>query len=252
MVTQWLGKMSNKKVIKPYNNNKTSKKEEVKEMFNNISKRYDFLNHFLSFGIDKIWRKKAIQVLGEVKPKKILDVATGTGDFAIASLKLNPEEVIGVDISNGMLNLGKQKIKRKGLDSIIKMHIGDSENLSYESNYFDGLTVGFGVRNYENLEKGLGDMLRVIKPGGKIVILEFSKPKQLIVKTIFGFYSKFFIPFFGKLFSKDKRAYQYLPESVIFFPEGQEFLDIMVKVGYNNVKSQYVSFGIATIYSGIK
>ena len=244
--------MSEQKVVKPYNNDASSKKEEVAEMFNNISKRYDFLNHFLSLGIDKIWRKKAIRVLGEVKPKKILDIATGTGDFAIASLKLNPEQVVGVDISQGMLNVGKVKMKKKGYDHIVSMQIGDSEDLPFDSNHFDGLTVGFGVRNYQNLEKGLADMLRVLKPEGKAVILEFSKPKKFPIKQLFGFYSRFMIPFFGKFISKDKRAYEYLPESVAAFPEGQDFINIMKKVGYKDIKSQLVSGGIATIYSGIK
>ncbi|MCH2230157.1 MAG: bifunctional demethylmenaquinone methyltransferase/2-methoxy-6-polyprenyl-1,4-benzoquinol methylase UbiE [Crocinitomicaceae bacterium] len=244
--------MSEQKVVKPYNNDASSKKEEVAEMFNNISKRYDFLNHFLSLGIDKIWRKKAIRVLGEVKPKKILDIATETGDFAIASLKLNPEQVVGVDISQGMLNVGKVKMKKKGYDHIVSMQIGDSEDLPFDSNHFDGLTVGFGVRNYQNLEKGLADMLRVLKPEGKAVILEFSKPKKFPIKQLFGFYSRFMIPFFGKFISKDKRAYEYLPESVAAFPEGQDFINIMKKVGYKDIKSQLVSGGIATIYSGIK
>lgn len=244
--------MSEQKIVKPYNNDAASKKEEVAEMFNNISKRYDFLNHFLSLGIDKIWRKKAIRVLSEVKPKKILDIATGTGDFAIAALKLNPEQVVGVDISQGMLDVGKVKMKKKGYDHIISMQLGDSEELPFESDHFDGLTVGFGVRNYQNLEKGLGDMLRVLRPEGKAVILEFSKPKKFPIKQLFGFYSKYMIPFFGKFISKDKRAYEYLPESVAAFPEGQDFIEIMKKVGYKDIKSQLVSGGIATIYSGIK
>ena len=143
-------------------------------------------------------------------------------------------------------------MKKKGVDDIIKMHIGDSEELPFETNYFDGLTVGFGVRNYQNLEKGLTDMLRVLKPEGKAVILEFSKPKKFPIKQLFGFYSKYMIPFFGKFISKDKRAYEYLPESVAAFPEGQDFIDIMKKVGYKDIKSQLVSGGIATIYSGIK
>ena len=244
--------MSEQKVVKPYNSESSSKKEEVAEMFNNISKRYDFLNHLLSLGIDKIWRKKAIKILGDVSPKKILDIATGTGDFAIAALKLNPEEVVGVDISQGMLDVGKVKMKRKGVDNVVKMYLGDSEELPFDNDYFDGLTVGFGVRNYQNLEKGLTDMLRVLKPEGKAVILEFSKPKTFPVKQLFGFYSKYLIPFLGKFISKDKRAYEYLPESVAAFPEGQEFIGIMKKVGYKNIESKLVSFGIATIYSGTK
>ena len=244
--------MSEQKVVKPYNNESSSKKEEVAEMFNNISKRYDFLNHLLSLGIDKIWRKKAIRILGEVAPKKILDIATGTGDFAIAALKLNPDSVIGVDISKGMLDVGKAKMKKKGVDDVIEMRLGDSEELPFDQASFDGLTVGFGVRNYQNLEKGLTDMLRVLKPEGKAVILEFSKPKTFPVKQLFGFYSRYLIPFLGKFISKDKRAYEYLPESVAAFPEGQEFVDIMKKVGYKNIERKLVSFGIATIYSGIK
>lgn len=241
-----------KKVVKPYNESNTSKKEEVATMFNNISKRYDFLNHFLSLGIDKMWRKKAIKQLEEIQPKSILDIATGTGDFAIAALKLNPKEVIGVDISQGMLDVGIEKMKRKGYDDVISMKLGDSEKLPFDENRFDALTVGFGVRNYENLEKGLEDMLRVLKPGGKAVILEFSKPKKFPVKQTFGFYSKRVIPFLGKTISKDKRAYEYLPESVEAFPEGQDFMDIMSKIGYQNLKSNLVSGGIATIYSGVK
>jgi len=241
-----------RKVVKPYNNESSSKKEEVAEMFNNISKRYDFLNHFLSLGIDKIWRKKAIKQLREIEPKKILDIATGTGDFAIAAMKLKPTEVIGVDISKGMLDVGIEKMKRKGLDDVIQMRIGDSEQLPFEDGYFDALTVGFGVRNYENLEKGLTDMLRVLRPGGKAIILEFSKPKKFPMKQLFGFYSKRIIPFFGKRISKDERAYAYLPESVAAFPEGKAFTGILEKIGYTKVSAKTVSGGIATIYSGVK
>lgn len=238
--------------MKPYNKETSSKKEEVAEMFNNISKRYDFLNHFLSLGIDKLWRKKAIKQLRDVQPKKILDIATGTGDFAIAAMKLNPEEVVGVDISQGMLDVGIEKMKRKGLDHVIQMRIGDSEQLPFEDGYFDALTVGFGVRNYENLEKGLADMLRVLRPGGKAIILEFSKPKKFPMKQAFGFYSKRIIPFFGKRISKDKRAYEYLPESVAAFPEGKAFTDILEKIGYTKISATPVSGGIATIYAGSK
>jgi demethylmenaquinone methyltransferase / 2-methoxy-6-polyprenyl-1,4-benzoquinol methylase len=241
-----------RKVVKPYNDDSKSKKEEVAQMFNNISKRYDFLNHFLSLGIDHIWRKKAIRLLKPLAPKKVLDIATGTGDFAIASLKLNPSQVVGLDISEGMLEVGRKKMTKKGVEKIITMQLGDSECIPYDDNYFDALTVGFGVRNFENLEKGLGDMLRVVRKDGMLIILEFSKPKKFPVKQGFTFYSKYFIPFFGKRISKDQNAYAYLPESVAAFPEGQEFVSIMEKVGYKNVKSQMVSGGIATIYSGTK
>lgn len=238
--------------VKPYGREDQSKKEEVAEMFNNISKRYDFLNHFLSLGIDKIWRKKAVRLLREVKPERILDIATGTGDFAIALLKLQPKEIVGMDISSGMLEVGRTKMKKKGVDGVISMQLGDSENLPFEDGHFDALTVGFGVRNYENLEKGLSEMLRVLRVGGKAVILEFSKPKKFPVKQAFGFYSKYLIPFFGKRISKDSKAYAYLPESVAAFPEGADFEAILTKLGYRNVQSKLVSGGIATIYSGIK
>lgn len=239
-------------IVKPYGHSDKSKKEEVAEMFNNISAKYDFLNHFLSLGIDKIWRKKAVKSLGAVNPKKILDIATGTGDFAIASMKLNPTEIVGVDISSGMLEVGVEKIKKMGLDRTITLKLGDSENLPFEDNYFDGLTVGFGVRNFENLEQGLSEMLRVVRPGGKLIILEFSKPKKFPVKQGYAFISKYIIPFFGKRISKDDKAYAYLPESIAAFPEGQDFLNILNKLGYKNVQSQTVSGGIATIYSGLK
>jgi demethylmenaquinone methyltransferase/2-methoxy-6-polyprenyl-1,4-benzoquinol methylase len=244
--------MSETKVVKPYGNENTSKKEEVAEMFNNISKRYDFLNHFLSLGIDKIWRRKAVNMLRPLKPQRILDLASGTGDFAIESLKLNPTEIVGMDISEGMLEVGRVKMKTKGYDNVITMRLGDSEDLPFEDGYFDALTVGFGVRNYENLEKGLAEMLRVVRKGGKIVILEFSKPKKFPVKQYYAFHSRYIIPFFGKRISKDKKAYAYLPESVAAFPEGEALKEILRKVGYLNVESKLVSGGIATIYSGDK
>lgn len=238
--------------VKPYNRQETSKKEEVAEMFDNISKRYDFLNHFLSMGIDKGWRKKAIRLLAPKNPKVILDVATGTGDFAIAALKLKPTKVVGLDLSNGMLEVGREKMKKKKVDSIIDMVQGDSENLPFDDQYFDAITVGFGVRNFENLEKGLGEMLRVLKTNGTAAILEFSKPKRFPIKQSFGFYSKYIIPKIGRSISKDSSAYTYLPESVAAFPEGQDFMDIMEKVGYKNIRSKLVTGGIATIYLGDK
>lgn len=240
------------KTVKPYNKENTSKKEEVAEMFNNISKKYDFLNHFLSLGIDKIWRKKAIKILSENNPKVILDMATGTGDFAIEALKLNPEKIIGVDISQGMLNVGIEKMKKKKVDHIIQLELGDSEDLPFDTNTFDGYTVGFGVRNFENLKKGLGEMLRVLKPGGKGVILEFSKPKKFPVKQYYAFHSRYIIPTIGKIVSKDSRAYTYLPDSIKAFPEGTDFIKILEDVGYKNCQIKTVGGGIASIYSGIK
>jgi demethylmenaquinone methyltransferase/2-methoxy-6-polyprenyl-1,4-benzoquinol methylase len=199
-----------------------------------------------------LWRARAVKELREINPKKILDIATGTGDFAIANLKLKPEEVVGIDISSGMLEVGKEKMKKKKVDHIVSMQLGDSEDLPFDDNYFDGLTVGFGVRNFENLEKGLAEMLRVIRPGGKAIILEFSKPKMFPIKQAFGFYSKYFIPFFGKRISKDEKAYAYLPESVAAFPEGKDFENVLEKLNYKNIKSILVSGGIATIYVGTK
>lgn len=241
-----------KKVVKPYGKEDRSKKEEVAEMFDKISVRYDFLNHFLSLGIDKIWRKKAVKLLREIKPHKILDLATGTGDFAIALLKLKPKEIVGMDISDGMLEVGRKKMRKHGFENIISMRNGDSEALPFDDNYFDALTVGFGVRNYENLEKGLAEMLRVVRKDGKLVILEFSKPKKFPVKQYYAFHSKYIIPFFGKRISKDEKAYAYLPESVAAFPEGREFELILEKIGYKDVRSKLLAGGIATIYTGIK
>lgn len=244
--------MEESKVVLPYGDAGKSKKQEVEEMFNNISKRYDLLNHLLSLGIDHLWRRKAVRLLKGKKVASVLDVACGTGDFSIACLRLNPEKVIGVDISEGMIQKGKEKIKRKGLESRVSLQLGDSEYLPFEDNTFDIITVGFGVRNFEHLEKGLNDMLRVLKPQGKVAILEFSKPKKFPVKQFFGFYSKYIIPSIGKMVSKDKAAYTYLPESVAAFPEGKDFLAILAKIGYANTNSYLVSGGIATIYLGEK
>lgn len=243
---------NDQKVVKPYGSADKSKKEEVAEMFNNISHRYDFLNHFLSLGIDKLWRKKAVRLLKKNQPKHMLDIATGTGDFAIECLKLNPDKVVGLDISSGMLEKGREKMVKRKVDHKVEMLLGDSEHIPFEDNSFDAITVGFGVRNFEHLEKGLSEMIRVLKPGGSAAILEFSKPKNFPIKQLFGFYSRYLIPFFGKLISKDKSAYNYLPESVEAFPEGQNFMNILTAVGYKNVKAHLVSGGIATIYIGEK
>lgn len=238
--------------VKPYGQEDKTKKAEVREMFNNISHKYDFLNHFLSVGIDKLWRKKAIKQLKDIQPKAIIDLASGTGDFALESLSLNPEKVVGVDISEGMLNVGREKMKKKGVDHIVSMQVGDSENLQFDDNTFDALTVGFGVRNYGDLKKGLSEMLRVVRPGGKLVILEFSKPKKFPVKQYYAFHSKYIIPTIGKMISKDTSAYTYLPESIQAFPEGVDFKMIMKEIGYKDVYSLLCSGGIATIYVGTK
>ena len=241
---------SNKTVVKPYSA-EGSKREQVEKMFDSISHRYDFLNHFLSLGIDHIWRRRTVNKLKELAPKQILDVATGTGDLAVALLRLNPDKVIGLDLSEGMLSVGRKKMARKGIHNV-EMVQGDSENLPFEDNQFDAITVAFGVRNYENLEKGLVEMKRVLRPGGKLVVLEFSKPSIFPVKQLFGFYSKVILPFFGRIFSGSSEAYTYLPESVKHFPEGKEFTDILTTCGYKNATFTRLSFGISSIYEGTK
>lgn len=231
-----------------------AKKEQVAEMFDNIAHSYDQLNHLLSFGIDIRWRKKAIKMLKKLNPERVMDVATGTGDFAIeaARMGVNAKEIIGVDISNGMLDVGREKIKKKGMTDVIQLKYGDSENLPFDDNYFDAYTAAFGVRNFENLEKGLTDMLRVLKPGGTGFILEFSKPASFPFKQMYWFYFKVILPLVGKVVSKDNRAYTYLPESVQAFPQGDDFLAIMTSCGYTNVKRKALTGGIATIYTGEK
>lgn len=239
--------------VTPYKDQQVAKKEQVATMFNNISKTYDFLNHFMSLGIDIIWRKMAIKELVKDKPKTILDVATGTGDFAFEALEiLKPEKIIGVDISEGMLAIAKEKIIKRKKSDVFEVRMGDSEKLLFEDNTFDAITVAYGVRNFENLEQGIADMLRVLKPGGKAVILEFSKPKVFPVKQLYNFYFHYVTPTIGKVFSKDASAYTYLPESVNAFPDGDRFTTLMTKVGYKDTKCRPLAFGICSIYTGIK
>ncbi len=238
--------------VLPYKDHQGAKKEQVAEMFNNISKNYDFLNHFLSMGIDIRWRKKAVKILKPLQPKNILDIATGTGDFALEALSLKPEKIIGLDISQGMLDVGKEKMKKRGVEKTIEMVLGDSENLPFEDNSFDAITVAFGVRNFENLEKGLKEMNRVLKPGGKAVIIEFSKPKKFPFKQVYNFYFTAILPKLGRLISKDSSAYTYLPESVQAFPEGDKFLSILKNTGFSESKCKPLTFGISSIYTGTK
>ena len=241
------------KTVTPYRDSKATKKEQVAEMFNNISGTYDFLNHFLSLGIDVIWRKMAIRELEKEKPRYILDVATGTGDFAFEAIRiLKPEKIVGVDISQGMLSIAKEKIIKKNLQNTFEVSLGDSEKLLFDNNSFDAVTVAYGVRNFEDLEKGLSDMLRVLKPTGKVVILEFSKPRVFPVKQCYNFYFKYITPAIGKLFSKDASAYTYLPESVAAFPDGKDFTELLSKVGFQNTKWRPLAFGICSIYTGSK
>ncbi|MCK6616627.1 MAG: bifunctional demethylmenaquinone methyltransferase/2-methoxy-6-polyprenyl-1,4-benzoquinol methylase UbiE [Cyclobacteriaceae bacterium] len=238
--------------VVPYKEEKATKKEQVARMFDNISHRYDFLNHLLSLGIDKGWRRKAVNLLKPFKPRLILDVATGTGDFAIAALRMNPEKIVGVDISEGMLEIGRKKMQRKGVHKQIELISGDSENLPFEENKFDAVTVGFGVRNFENLEKGLAEIRRVLRPGGMLVILEFSRPKQFPFKQVYKFYFKFILPKLGRLISRDKAAYTYLPESVEAFPDGDDFLTILTNLGYKESACKPLTLGISSIYTARK
>jgi demethylmenaquinone methyltransferase/2-methoxy-6-polyprenyl-1,4-benzoquinol methylase len=240
--------MMSQPIVTPYKDKTTSKKEQVAEMFNNIAPKYDFLNQLLSMGIHKGWRKKAINLLRDKKPKAILDIATGTADFAIEAVKLNPDKIVGVDISEGMLKLGIKKINQLNLHHKIDLQLGDSEKLAFSDNSFDAVTVGFGVRNFENLEKGIADIYRVLNTDGLLVILEFSKPTAFPVKQVYHFYFKYITPLVGKLFSKDNAAYTYLPESVNAFPSGNDFLNVLQRAGFKEAKAQPLSFGIASIY----
>lgn len=241
-----------KKTVKPYKESSLSKKEQVATMFDNIAGNYDFLNHFLSLGIDIFWRKRLVRKLQKQKPQNILDVATGTADLAIAMMKIKPFNVVGIDISNGMLEVGRKKIKQQDLEKTIQLQQADSEDLPFEDATFDAVTVSFGARNFENLQKGLSEMARVLKPGGKIYILEFSKPTLFPFKQLYDFYFKFVLPLIGKLLSKDNAAYTYLPESVKAFPHGKELNSIIENCGYTNAKNHPLTMGIASIYTAQK
>ena len=218
-------------------------------MFDDISPKYDFLNHFLSFGIDVSWRKKLVALLSERHPRRILDVATGTGDVAIALASLNPEKIVGIDISDKMLDIARKKVTEKGLQKTISFKQSDAERIPFSDGSFDAVTVAFGVRNYEDLPKGLSEMKRVLCPGGTMMILEFSHPATEPFNQFYRFYSRFVIPFIGKLISSHSEAYRYLPESAAAFPSGDDFLNILTELGLMNSHQQTLSFGIASIYS---
>lgn len=232
--------------------NNQGKKEYVRSMFNDIASRYDFLNHFLSLNIDYLWRKNVINVLKPLKPKLILDVATGTSDLALQATTLQPEKIIGIDISEEMLKIGQKKIFDKNKESVIQLINADSENMPLESDYFDACMVAFGVRNFENLKQGLKEMYRVLKPNAVLVVLEFSKPAKFPVKQFYNFYFKRILPVLGKLISKNDNAYMYLPESVNQFPDGESFTAILAEIGFKNLEIRKQSFGIASIYVGVK
>ena len=230
------------------------KKSTVGSMFDSIAWRYDFLNHFLSFGIDRCWRRRAVRIisLSHNNPEKILDIATGTGDLAIAALKLNPGHITGIDISRKMLEAGKEKIIRRGFSDKISLIEGDSEKINFGDSSFDVAMVAFGVRNFSDPLKGLSEMNRVLRPGGLVMILEFSKPSGAFFRQIYIFYFLRILPFIGKMFSKNRTAYRYLPESVMQFPDNEQFIDVVRKAGFTSVNQKKLTGGIASVYTGLK
>ena len=227
-------------------------KQYVRALFDSIAYRYDLLNHLLSGGIDVYWRRRAIEYLRDIKPRRILDVATGTADFAIAALRLEPEEVIGVDIAGQMLARGREKIRKRGFSSTVALLEGEAERLQFEAGVFDAAIVAFGARNFENLEEGLKEMHRVLRRGGKILVLEFSRPSRFPFRQLYFFYFRRILPLIGKSLSRHRDAYTYLPETVMKFPEGDDFLGILREIGFEPVSQERLTFGIASIYVGIK
>ena len=238
--------------VKPYKNSELGKKEQVTRMFDTISKDYDGLNRVISFGIDIKWRKKVVEMVKETQPETVLDIATGTGDLAINLAETEAQKIVGLDISSGMLEIGKEKISKRNLQNTIEMVLGDSENMPFDDNSFDAITVAFGVRNFENLNKGLKEIHRVLKPNGTFVILETSVPTKTPYKQGYHFYTKHILPVIGKLFSKDRSAYRYLSESASVFPYGEALNNILRETGFINVKDFPQTFGVATIYKSSK
>ncbi|MEM7655075.1 MAG: bifunctional demethylmenaquinone methyltransferase/2-methoxy-6-polyprenyl-1,4-benzoquinol methylase UbiE [Bacteroidota bacterium] len=234
--------------ITPYQQPDASKKEQVTEMFDKIAPKYDLLNRLLSLGVDISWRRKAVKLLRPYQPKLVVDIATGTADFAVEARKLQPEKIIGIDISPEMLEIGREKLRRKRLDELITLELGDSEDLKLETDSIDAITVGFGVRNFENLRKGMSEIRRVIRPGGAVAILEPSFPTRFPLKQLFQLHFRVLTPIIGKLISGDQAAYKYLPESVKAFPNGQEFLDICTEVGFSKGTYYPLTFGICSLY----
>lgn len=234
--------------VKPYKNSNAGKKEQVAHMFDTISNEYDGLNRVISFGIDIKWRNKVVKIVKNANPLHILDIATGTGDLAISLAKTNATKIVGLDISEGMLSVGRNKIAKQNLSNKIEMVFGDSENMPFEENSFDAITVAFGVRNFENLETGLKEIFRVLKPGGIFVVLETSVPTKTPYKQGYKFYSTKILPLIGKMFSKDKVAYKYLSDSAAAFPYGKAFNNILEKIGFIDVENKPQTFGVASIY----
>jgi len=245
-------KFAMSKNVTPYKTSSLSKKEQVAQMFDNISGNYDGLNRVISFGIDVKWRKKVLKLVSDKNPGTILDIATGTGDLAILMANTSAKKIIGLDISAGMLEVGKKKIAGKNLSDKIELLLADSENMPFEDHTFDAITVAFGVRNFEHLEKGLSEILRVLKPGGIFVILETSNPEKTPFKQGYIFYTRYILPLIGKLFSKDNAAYGYLSESASVFPFGEALNNILRKIGFIDVAAMPQTFGVATIYTASK
>ncbi len=243
--------MTDKKVV-PYQEMEASKKEQIEMMFDNVAPRYDLLNRIISLGIDKHWRRKAIDILAPLEPQRILDVATGTGDFALATLSLEPKEIVGVDISTQMLAVAREKINKKKVGDIVKLKVGDAENLPFEDNSFDAITVAFGVRNFENLDKGLKELNRVLRKDGKLVVLELTRPGKFPMKQLYDFYAMRILPLIGRLISKDQNAYSYLPESIRAFPEGQAFIQHLEQCSFQATEWMPLTFGACSIYTGTK
>ena len=244
--------MANHDHVKPYEGSDLTKKKQVEQMFDNISPKYDLLNRVLSGGVDIQWRKKVIKIIQQAQPKSILDIATGTGDLAIMMAKSTDAKITGLDLSAGMLEVGRKKVAEEKLTNRIEMVQGDSENLPFPDNTFDCITVSFGVRNFENLSQGLKEINRVLKPNGTFVILEFSYPAKFPMKQLYTFYSSTILPLIGRMVSKDQSAYTYLPESISAFPQGEEMKGFLANAGFKNPKDQRLTFGIASIYSSVK
>jgi len=241
-----------KKKVTPYKDSDLAKKQQVSKMFDQISGGYDNLNRVISLGMDKSWRKKVIKTIVNHQPEKVLDIATGTGDLVISLAEKGLDNIVGLDLSNGMLEVARKKVKAKNFDKQIELVQGDSENLPYEDNYFDAISVAFGVRNFENLEKGLGEIYRVLKPGGIFIVLETAVPQKFPFKQGYVFYTKYILPTIGKIFSKDKSAYGYLSESASVFPNGEDFNNILRKIGFTNVEDKPQTMGVASIYKSSK
>lgn len=227
-------------------------KQYVRSLFDSIARRYDLLNHLLSGGADIYWRRRAVDHLKDVRPRNILDVGTGTADMAIAALRLNPERVVGVDIAGEMLRRGRFKVERGGYDGVIRLQPGEAEHLEFPSASFDAAMVAFGARNFEDLQRGLSEMHRVLRPGGKIVVLEFSRPRSFPFKQIYMFYFRRILPLVGKIISRHKEAYTYLPDTVMRFPEGTEFQEILSRIGFTGITEERMTFGIVSLYTGIR